>query len=149
MIIDSLRNARLYCNLSPRFKRAFEYLRDTDLVNLPAGKYELEENRLFVVVQEYSTKPAGQGKWEAHRRYIDIQYIVQGTEKICYAPLSRVQQGEYNETKDFLALSATGDYLTLQSGDFMVFFPEDAHMPNMAIEEPSAVKKAVVKIAVD
>ena len=149
MIIDSLRNAHLYSNLSPRFQRAFAYLRETDLVGLEVGKYELEGSQLFVAVQEYTTRLENQGKWEAHQRYIDIQYIVQGTEKIGYAPLSQVQLGEYNEAKDFQALMAEGDYLTLRAGDFAVFFPEDAHKPNMAIGEPIQVKKAVVKIAVE
>ena len=147
MILDSLRNAHLYSALSGRFDQAFQYLREADLANLPLGKYELDGTNVFVALQEYTTKRPEQGKWEAHRRYIDIQYIVSGSEQICYAALSRMQQGEYLEAKDFLALSGEGDLLTLHGGDFAVFFPEDAHRPGMALGEPAQVRKAVVKIA--
>lgn len=148
MILDSLPNASLYAGLGPRFEKAFAYLRDTDLAAIPLGKYELDGEFLFVAVQEYTTNTMGNGKWEAHRRYIDVQYIVQGTERICHAPLNRVEQGEYNAEKDFLALTGQGDFLKLTAGDFAVFFPHDAHMPNMAIDGPSTVRKAVVKIAI-
>lgn len=147
MIIDRIGNAHLYSNLGPRFALAFDWLRQTDLAAQPLGKYELDGKNVFVAVQEYTTKAAGQGKWEAHRRYIDVQYIVHGTEQICWAQLGRMQQGAYDDAKDFLALSGTGDFVTLHGGDFMILFPDDAHMPNMAIGEPSTVKKAVVKIA--
>jgi YhcH/YjgK/YiaL family protein len=98
--------------------------------------------------QEYNSKLPEQGKWEAHRRYIDLQYITVGTERIGYAHLSRLAQGDYNLEKDFLALTGTGDFVTLSAGDFMLLFPEDAHMPGMAVDAPIPVKKVVVKIAV-
>ncbi len=149
MIIDRLSNARLYSKLGAGFERAFDYLQQEDLPGLPVGKYELKGSSLFLMVQEYLTKPMGHGKWEAHRRYIDLQYIIQGTEQICYAHLSRLQQGSYVEAKDFLPLSGEGVYLPMTSGDFMILFPEDGHMPGMAIDEPSPVRKAVFKIAVE
>jgi len=149
MIADSLSHATLYSQLGPKFKQAFDYLRNTDLVNCPAGKYELDGEKVFVVVQEYTTKPAEQGTWEAHRRHIDVQYMIQGEEKIGYASLGRMQPGDYDETKDFLALSGEGEYVRLHAGDFAVFFPQDAHMPNLAFGQPDPVKKAVIKITVD
>jgi YhcH/YjgK/YiaL family protein len=149
MIFDNAHNSGLYAGLNERFTRAFEHLRATDFVGVPVGKYEIDGDRIFYSVQEYTTRLETDGKWEAHRRYIDIQYMVSGVERICYAPLQRTEPGEYNEAKDFLALAAQGDYLTLPSGYFMVFFPEDAHRPNMAVAEPMQVKKVVYKIAVD
>ena len=118
------------------------------MASLPPGRYELDGINLYVMSQEYTTKLPEQGKWEAHRRYIDLQYIVSGTERIGYAHLSRLTQGDYNSEKDFHALSGVGDYITLSAGDFMLLFPEDAHMPGMAVGDPVPVKKVVVKIAV-
>jgi YhcH/YjgK/YiaL family protein len=148
MIIDRITNAHLYVDLSPRIKHAFNYIQLTDLMTLDAGRYELEGQSLYVIVQEYNSKPKDQGRWEAHRRYVDLQYIIRGTEQIGYAHLGRLSPGEYDAAKDFLPLSGQGDFLTLHAGDFMLLMPEDAHMPGVAVVGPGPVKKAVVKIGI-
>jgi YhcH/YjgK/YiaL family protein len=148
MITDNLSNANLYLSLSAAIRRAFEYLQHTDLPSLPVGIFELDGKILYINSQEYNSKLPDQGKWEAHRRYIDLQYIVSGTERIGYAPLRRLTAGEYNPEKDFLSLTGSGDFVTLSAGDFMLLFPEDAHMPGMAVKDPVPVKKVVVKIAI-
>jgi len=148
MISDLITNAHLYENISPRIKRAFDYIRQTDLAAIEVGKYEIEGKHLYVVVQEYTTKPLDQGRWEAHRRYIDLQYMVRGTERIGCVHLSRLTSGEYDADKDFMALSGQGDFLTLKQGGFMLLLPEDAHMPGIAMGSPIHVRKAVVKIEV-
>ena len=150
MIIDRLANAHLYADLSPQIKQAFHYLKKTDLITLPEGKFEIDGQKVYASVQQYSTKLKEQGKWEAHRRHIDLQYVIHGTERIGYVPLRQLSpKGEYDELKDILFLSGAGDFLTLTSGQFMLLFPEDAHMPGMAVTVPAMVKKIVVKIAVD
>ena len=149
MITDNVKNAHHYKNLGPRFQRAIEYIEQTDLASLPVGRYELDGKDLYVLIQEYSSKLPGAGKWEAHRNYIDLQYIVQGTERMGYAMLKRLQMGAYDPAKDFQALSGEGDFVTLQSGDFMLLWPNDGHMPGMAVAESAPVKKAVVKITVE
>jgi YhcH/YjgK/YiaL family protein len=101
------------------------------------------------MVQQYNTKPRKAGIWEAHRRYIDLQYVIQGAEKIGYANLTRLAQGEYDANKDFLPLFGEGEFLTLMSGDFIILMPEDAHMPGIAINALFQVKKIVIKIKVD
>ncbi|HEY3291125.1 MAG TPA: YhcH/YjgK/YiaL family protein, partial [Anaerolineae bacterium] len=134
MITDNIANVNLYNNLGDRFQRAFTYLRETDLAQLPVGRIELDGKNLYVLIQEYSTKLPGTGKWEAHKRYIDIQFIVSGQERIGYAMLKRLQQGIYDPVKDFLPLSGDGDWVTVSAGDFMVLWPNDGHMPGMAID---------------
>ena len=148
MITDNVKNADQYKSLGPRFQRAIEYIQQTDLAQLPTGRIELDGKNLYVLIQEYSSKPPGNGKWEAHRNYIDLQYIVQGSERMGYAMLKRLQPGAYDPAKDFQALSGEGDFVTLQAGDFMLLWPDDGHMPGMAVAESAPVKKAVVKIAV-
>jgi YhcH/YjgK/YiaL family protein len=148
MIVDQLTNSQLYAQLSLRISRAFEYLHQTDFETLPAGRYEIDDMNIYAMVQQYSTKSPEAGKWEAHREYIDLQYIVEGTEQIGVAHLGRLVQGEYDSSKDFLPLSGQGDFLTLASGEFILLFPQDAHMPGLSAGMPSEVKKVVVKIAV-
>ncbi|MEP7134735.1 MAG: YhcH/YjgK/YiaL family protein [Chloroflexota bacterium] len=148
MIIDRIVNAQLYYTVHARFKQAFDYIDQMDVNAIPVGRYEIDGDKLFALVQEYNTKLKEQGFWEAHRRYIDLQYIVQGVERLGHANLSRLQQGEYDTTKDFLPLFGDGDSVTLHSGSFVLLMPEDAHMPGMAIGSPAPVRKIVVKIAV-
>jgi len=149
MIFDSLQNASTYLKLNSRFQQAFEFLQSPEFATLPAGKYELDGKDLYVAIDEYTTKAEGQGKWESHRKYIDIQLMIQGSERIFIAPLEKMEQGEYIPAKDFLPLFGNGESLTLTSGQFMIFFPQDAHKPSMAVDVPTAVKKAVVKVAVE
>ncbi|MEK6629392.1 MAG: YhcH/YjgK/YiaL family protein [Acidobacteriota bacterium] len=148
MVVDELVNANQYGVLGPRISRAFEYLRQTDLAALEPGRYELEGPALYVLVNEYSTKLPAEGRWEAHRRYIDLHYVVRGAERIGYTPASRLQPGPYDEVKDVTWLCGPGQFVALEPGDFMLLWPGDAHMPGMAIDAPTPVKKVVIKIRV-
>jgi YhcH/YjgK/YiaL family protein len=148
MIIDLLANSHLYQALSPALERAFDYLHQTDLVTLELGDYELDGKDLYARVLQYSTRLPEQGKWEAHRRYLDLQYMVQGVEQVCYAPVSCLTPGEYDAKKDVLQLSGQGDLITLPSGSFMLLMPTDGHMPCLAVDTPETIKKVVLKIAV-
>ena len=109
MIIDTVNNAHLYYPLNPRIKAAFEYLHQADLTGISVGRHEVDGANLYVMVQQYNTKPEEAGVWEAHRRYIDLHYVIQGVEKIGYAPLGRLTQGEYDPNKDFLPLHGQAD----------------------------------------
>ena len=149
MIIDRIDNASLYHTVHTKFKRAFDYIHEINTANIPAGRYEIDGVNMYALIQQYDTKLKEQGFWEAHRRYIDLQYIVQGAEGIGYANIHHLRQGEYDEGKDFLPLYGDGDLVTLRSGCFVLLMPEDAHMPGMAIGSPAPVKKVVIKIAVE
>lgn len=148
MVIDRIENAPLYYSLHPRFKQAFDYISGIDIYAIPVGRHEVDGDFMYALVQEYATKHKGEGKWEAHRRYIDLQYVVQGVEGMGYVNIHQLQQGEYIPEKDFLPLFGEGDQVILRSGCFVLLFPEDAHMPNMALGEPASARKIVLKIAV-
>jgi len=148
MIADTLNNSPLYRGLSPLIALAFDYLRGTDLRHTATGTVEIDGRRVYAIVQEYATLERTQGTWEAHRQYIDLQHVVSGTERIGYTHVSRLVPGCYDEAKDLLPLSGEGDFLTLGAGDFMLLFPEDAHMPRIAVDAAELVRKVVVKIAV-
>ena len=148
MIIDQTANFKEYVSLHPRFRRACDYLLGMDLAGIPVGRYEIDGENIYAMVQEYQTRPHAQGFWEAHRRYIDLQVVIQGAEKVGYANIKRLSQGEYDPARDFLALFGEGDFFTLKEVDFALFLPQDAHMPGLAVEASAPIKKIVIKIAV-
>lgn len=147
MILDHLSNASLYRSLHPRLARALEALSDPSLMTRPPGRYELDGQRLFAMIQEYTTKPADEGRWEAHRKYIDVQFVASGCEVIGHAPLSNLKIVEpYNAEKDVMFLAGPGTLLRLDAGMFAIFYPHDAHMPTLAVSTPEAVRKVVIKV---
>jgi YhcH/YjgK/YiaL family protein len=98
-------------------------------------------------VSDYETAPAEEKGWEAHRRYIDVQYIASGTEKMGYAEISALRVvSEYDEDKDIIWLDGDGDFVTAHAGTFVVFFRQDAHKPGVTVENPCSVRKVVVKV---
>jgi len=149
MVIDKLSNAKQYYGLSGRIEKSLKYLQSTDLEKLEIGKHEIDGKNIFVVVSEYDAKDIEQGKWEAHRNYLDIQYVVSGKEKIGYASIDEMKMiGEYNQDKDVLFLQGEGDLLLVNEGAFALFAPQDAHMPGIKVNNGEHVKKIVVKILV-
>jgi YhcH/YjgK/YiaL family protein len=149
MIINNLSNAKQYYGLSHNIEKALKYLKYTDLINLKVGKHEIDGKNIFAVVSEYETKNVEQGKWEAHRKYLDIQYVVSGKEKIGYAQINEMKMNiEYNEDKDVIFLEGKGDFLSVNAGTFALFAPEDAHMPGVTSGTLQGVKKIVIKILV-
>lgn len=147
MITDTITNRHLYRALNPKLGRAFDFIQETDLSALGVGKYVIDGEEIYALVQEFNAKPQEEGLWEAHRRYIDLQYVIRGAEQIGYAHLGRLTPGEYDDAKDWLPLSGEGDFITLNAGYFAIFMPEDAHMPGLAAGPDTAVKKLVVKIS--
>jgi biofilm protein TabA len=150
MIADVLKNRHIYEAISPGIKTALEYIAKTDFSLMAPGRYELDGSNLFVLVQAYDSIPRGQGKWECHIKYIDIQYIADGAEQIgCNNTGKMKVTTEYNPEKDIAFLSGEGDFVTFSKGSYGIFFPEDAHMPKIAINDSSGpVKKVVVKVKV-
>lgn len=147
MILDKLENASLYAGISENLKKGFEFLRNTDLSTLEIGKYEIEGTAVFALVSEYDSKKPQDCRLEAHQTYADIQYIVSGREAIGYAFLNNQDiLVPYSTEKDIVFFTGDTTALTLESGMFAVFFPQDAHRPCMQIDGPEKVKKVVVKV---
>ena len=148
MILDSLENAGLYLSIHPRFKQAFDFLQNTDLLALPLGKMELNGSDLFVNVVEIVGKSAMEAKMETHNKYIDIQVPVTANETMGWIATNQLKQitQEYNAEKDisFFADNAT-NFINVQPGEFAVFFPEDGHQPGIAVGQH---KKVIIKVLV-
>ena len=150
MILDRIENASLYYCLGARIELALRALQKADLLNAAPGCYELDGSDVFALCQRYDTKPRELGKWEAHRRNIDVQYVVSGTEVMGHAHLADMQISEpYNEEKDVLFLTGRGNFFTVTAGMFAIFFPHDVHMPTLSASLPAPVQKIVVKVRAD
>jgi biofilm protein TabA len=149
MITDLLENIALYKNLNHNILKGLDFIKATDFSKLADGKIEIEGDAIFASVNRYKTKPYLETQWESHFKYIDIQYITQGSEKIFYGPVSQMKEEiAYNSENDIQFLSGKGDYVTLEPGRFVILFPSDAHMPCIQIGDAVEVRKVVVKVRI-
>lgn len=146
MVLDKIENYDLYKNLHPRFAKAFEYILKTDFSKLADGKYPIEKEEIFALVQEYNTKDPLEAKLEAHKKYIDIQYIHSGTELIGVAPFNNQTPIIDEPEKDITFYEGEASYVKLETGMFAIFFPADLHMPGLKITQAGKVQKIVIKI---
>ncbi len=148
MIIDVLSNSQKYRTLHKEFATVFDFIKTHDLKNMECGRHEIKGNKVFFNLQEYETKPAQ--KLEAHKKYIDIQVVVTGKEYMGYTNIQKTTVSEeYNAEKDVMFLNGNVDKVTADDESFVIFYPEDAHMPALCIDNPSKVKKAIFKILID
>ncbi len=148
MIVDLLENSDLYGGMSERILAAFKYLHACDLSELKPGRYDIRGNEIFAMVSDYTTKPREQCRWEAHQRYIDIQYLIHGEELIGVTNPHCLKLTEaYDAQSDVMFYEGEGgDFIRLCNDKFVLLFPHDAHMPSIATATPSTVKKIVIKI---
>ncbi|MCB2356383.1 YhcH/YjgK/YiaL family protein [Clostridium estertheticum] len=152
MIFESIKNVKDYTSINTNFKVAFNFLKNTDLNSLKVGRYEVDGENVYVLVQEYTTQNADDRRFEAHVKYIDIQYVVSGKEIIGFMPTESLEIMEDKlQERDAAFYKNVSDYTKLQfkPGDYGIFFPEDAHKPCCAFLEPSHVKKIVVKVCIN
>lgn len=147
MVSGHLQDIMQYAGLSDRLARAMAYLQQTDFTTMAPGKYEVEGNTIFAIVNEFMTKPQEACEPETHRKYIDIQFMVSGKERFGWAPLLQQKPlAPYSEEQDLLLYHPENlNYLNLSAGMFILFYPTDIHMPEICVDEPELVKKVVMK----
>ncbi|MFI5195448.1 MAG: YhcH/YjgK/YiaL family protein [Chitinophagales bacterium] len=150
MIIDLLENAEKYTSVHKRIGKAFHYLRTTDLNEAALGKYAIDGDDVFAIVQEYKTMDTTNEEMETHIKYIDVQYMIKGEELVGHALLNgQTPSKEYDADNDFMLFPDTPSFFTkMETGTFMVFFPTDMHMPCIKVHDSAMVKKIVVKVKV-
>ena len=148
MIIDIIENSELYKSLHSRFTKAFAFISKTNFSKLDDGKYEIENEDIFAMVQEYNTKDKKDAKLEAHRKYIDIQYIHSGVELIGVATFKDQVPITDDTVKDIAFYKGDASFIKLEAGMFAIFFPDDLHMPGIREAQSVKVKKVVVKVRV-
>ena len=132
-----------------RITNILDFIKKACEENLPVGKYEIDGKNLYAMVQEYNTKATTEGRFEAHRKYADIQYVISGMEIMEYVHLAKVDDDtDYDGDKDivFFKYDDPATNVVVSDGDFAVFMPEDVHKPGMKIKESAPVKKILIKI---
>lgn len=154
MIVGTLEYCERYYAISDRIKQAFEWLKTHDISQMETGRYELDENKLVVLVQRYTTRiPSSDDIYfEKHEKYIDIHCIIKGAEYFGYTPLARAGQPvtEYDPVDDdFLFAKDIESNVLLREGDFALVFPEDVHVGQCKAVFPCECLKACMKVAVD
>ena len=138
---------------APTIQKALAWLQTTDLASLPTGRLPIDGDRMYAMVSEYMTEPKEKRRAEAHHKYVDVQFIAVGEEKIGVAPLVagyEVVEDKLAE-KDAIFYAGLQDEveLGLKAGMFAVLFPWEVHRPNCAAGEPAKVRKVVMKISVE
>ncbi len=137
-------------NLPEDIWRGLRFLAETDINALPAGRVDIDGDRLFALIQDYETVPKADKRPESHARYIDIQYVASGREIVGYAPLAgnNPVSEDLLESRDiqFFATVADETDLVLGTGAYAIFHPTDIHRPGCAMGAPAKVRKVVVKI---
>lgn len=148
MIADNLKNCGKYISTHKGFDKAFAFLEKAVSENLPVGRYEIDGNRVFAFIQEYESKL--DSSFEAHKNYIDIQFIISGTEVMKVADISQMTVSvPYVEDVMFFDDKEKASVLVLGAGEYGIFFPWDTHKPGLCLDgKPGEVKKAVVKVRV-
>lgn len=147
--INQIAFAEAYHKNKAMWDKIFTFLKNNDLEKLAPGKYPIDGENAFANISEYVPRELADTKWEAHRKYIDFQMMIQGKEKMGIVPLTKVQAGPYNDNKDVANFSSNlGKYYIAQPGTFLLFFPSDGHRPNIKSIAGSTdkVKKIVIKI---
>lgn len=147
MIVDNVENCEKYYALHDGFKTAFEFYEKHNLADFEPGSYKIDGDNLYVNINEYETKE--EQKLEAHKKYIDIQIVLNGSEFMGYTNIKNTKPYiSYDEGKDVMFLHGEVDKVLATINNFFIFFPQDAHKPALCAQNPDKVKKAIFKIKV-
>jgi biofilm protein TabA len=152
MIVTGLNHIDHQVSMTPSLRKAFEFLRGRDMHVLPDGRVDIDGDAVFAMVQRYTTVRTEAPKFECHRHYLDVQFIASGEEVIGWATSDTMTITEaYDEKKDICfgtVKKGTWTPVVLQAGQVAVLWPEDAHAPKLAVDDPTQVMKIVIKVAV-
>ena len=151
MIKDNLKNCELYLDVNDKFADAFKFLKDINQNEFTVGKKEICGDNIYASLQEYVSSVPDNNTYEAHEKYIDVQFVLSGEEKILVADINQGKKiTEYDKDNDFSLYSVDSNptVLTLSAGDFAVFYPQDLHKPCLALNEPAKIQKIVVKVKI-
>lgn len=151
MIYDRFENLTLYCQPGTRLYRALVYARDVD-GRTEDGRTDLDGDRLYASVATYETEPREERRFEVHRKYLDVQVLLEGEESIDVSLERNLPVVEaYDEKRDVLFLAPPQQVasLPMRPGFFAVFFPHDTHRPGCHLRDKRRVRKIVVKVVVE
>jgi len=147
--INAVTFAEQYHKNKAEWDKAFTFMRDSDLLKRKPGKYTINGTDVYATITEGPEKTFEQSAWESHRKYIDLQYVIKGKEKIGVAPVAGATVTQaYDEKADIAHYTSDGQFYIGDPSNFFLFFPADAHRPNIHVDGYDVVKKLVIKIKV-
>ena len=146
MIVDHIKNRKLYEGLGEDFKKALDFFAGVSDETFEKSNIQIEGTDVVVKCRPMKTKPVSECSFESHREHADIHFVAYGCERIGYTNVSNCREISYDADGDAASLEGTGDLVTLRKGYFMITFPEDAHMPCVCLDEPAELGKMIAKI---
>lgn len=149
MIYGNVSQLADYGFLNEQIKECFAYAKANDLAGFEKGSHEIDGERLFVNIVEYTTTTPEERFFEAHRYYLDVHVMLSGMEQIDVNFIENMEQKEFVDQDDFLPLDGDKNgSVILKEGDFLICYPSDAHRTAVAVDGPEQVKKAIFKVRI-
>lgn len=145
MILDKIENLVKYASINPLFQKVVEYLNTTDVASQPEGKVLIDGTDLFVNYNVAKGKSIDETRIETHDKMIDLQMPLSGPETFGFSPRADLPEAAYNAEKDITFYEGRAEkYITVQPGEFVIFFPQDGHAP--CISDAEKIVKVIFKI---
>lgn len=148
MIIDNIKNHERYSAIHNLYNKAFDYLLKTDFNKINDGKYEILGEECFAIVSRYKTRNVQESFLESHKKYIDIQFMAFGNEKLGYADIESLTNLNYDEENDLQKHMGELGFVDFSENQFAILYPNDVHMPGIINEMSTPVLKVVIKVKV-
>ena len=153
MIVGTLDSIQTQIVQRPSIMAALAYLQELDLETIQDGRYEVQDDRIFSIIQSYLTEmTADSVEVEGHRKYIDVYWMLAGSDQFGWIPTNKLEDlPKYDADKDVwkkVVKAPMLSYITLTQDDVAVLFPEDAHVAQLAVKEPATARKVILKVAV-
>jgi len=145
--VNSVDFKRQYEGNKEMWNKVFKFLGDSKLATMAPGKYPVDGENAYATITLGAPKKPEDAKWESHRKYIDLQYVIMGKVQLGVCPLAKATVTEpYNEKKDAANYTADGKYYDATPKNFFLFFPEDVHRPDIYVKGYDTLKKLVIKV---
>ena len=149
MVFGNIRDLKDYGYLEEEVLKCFAYAKEHDLLSYEKGSHEIEGDNLFVNIVEYETTTPENRFWEAHKKYLDLHFMLKGPEQIDVNFIDNMEQKEFVDKDDFLPLEGEANsHVVLTEGDFLLCYPKDAHRTAVQVNTPAVIKKAIFKIKI-
>lgn len=149
MIFGNINHLSEFPFLEKQVLECFDYLKNNDLASYEKGSHEIDGERLFVNIVEYTTTTPEERFWEAHKNYLDVHVMLHGNEQIDLNFIQNMEQKEFVVKDDFLPLEGDKNgSVILRDGDFLICYPSDGHRTAVAVNGPEAIKKAIFKVRI-
>lgn len=152
VILSSIYSQDDFGKYPKSIQTALKFLKTTDFSKLENGVHEIQGKDIYVQVFDQTSQPIEKTRPECHRKYIDVQFWINGRELVGFAPMKKEYPvAEGIEERDLYFLKGVEDEIQIPAsqGDYMIFYPGDIHRPGIAVDKPETYRKAVVKVRAD